>query len=145
MTVTDANLCTATASATVAEPLDAITATALAADADCFGSATGSVTLTVSGGTAPYTYLWSNGATTQDLTDVIAGTYSVTVTDATSVQRPLRLLSLSPWMLLRLRLLLLTLTASVLLPAHVTLTVSGGTAPYTYLWSNGATTQDLTM
>ena len=44
VTVTDANLCTATASATVAEPLDAITASALAADADCFGSATGAVT-----------------------------------------------------------------------------------------------------
>src|SRR5690606_39895483 len=52
---------------------DLITAAAVADDADCFGAATGQVTLTVSGGTAPYTYLWSNGATTQNLTDVIAG------------------------------------------------------------------------
>ena len=75
---------------------------------------------------------------------MIAGDYSVTVTDATCVHRPLRLLSMSPWMLLRLRLLLLTLTASVRLPVRYTYGFRWY-PPYTYLWSNGATTQDLTM
>ena len=80
-TVTDANGCTLEVPVTIAqtEPITAITAVT---DADCFGSATGDVTLTVSGGTPEYTYLWSNGATTLNLTDVTAGTYSVTVTDA---------------------------------------------------------------
>jgi hypothetical protein len=48
----------------------------------CFGNATGAANLTVSGGTTAYTYLWSNGATTEDLNSLAAGTYNVTVTDA---------------------------------------------------------------
>ena len=42
----------------------------------------GTVNLTVSGGTTPYTYAWDNSATTQNLTGLTAGSYSVTVTDA---------------------------------------------------------------
>ena len=50
-------------------------------DATC-GNSDGSIDVTVTGGTAPYTYLWSNGATSQDLTAIPAATYTLTVTDA---------------------------------------------------------------
>ncbi|WP_316636145.1 leucine-rich repeat domain-containing protein [uncultured Flavobacterium sp.] len=52
----------------------------------CFGDTNGSASITsVSGGTAPYTYLWSNGKTTSSITGLNAGEYSCTVTDAASL------------------------------------------------------------
>ncbi|PSR03797.1 MAG: hypothetical protein BRD50_05205 [Bacteroidetes bacterium SW_11_45_7] len=51
-------------------------------DATCAGSSDGSIDISVSGGVKPYTYSWSNGAATEDITGVSAGSYSVTVTDA---------------------------------------------------------------
>ncbi len=48
----------------------------------CYGSNTGSIDISVSGGTGPYTYNWSNGLHSQDLTNIPAGTYSCTITNA---------------------------------------------------------------
>jgi hypothetical protein len=75
VTVTDANGCVTTGSATVTEP-PAINLTPTAFDADCAGSPTGSVSLAVNGGTPGYSFVWSNGITTQTLGNVAAGTYS---------------------------------------------------------------------
>ncbi|MEQ8706942.1 MAG: GEVED domain-containing protein, partial [Phaeodactylibacter sp.] len=141
VTVTDANGCQNEGSVTINNiggPSLSISAT----DADCFGAPTGSVSLTVDGGTAPFTYEWSNSASTKDLTDVPAGNYSVTVTDANGCEA--------------------TEAATVAEPADLVLgitgedvdcfgantgsanlTVSGGTMPYTYDWSNGASTQNI--
>ena len=51
-------------------------------DVDTFGQNTGAINITVNGGMAPYTYSWSNGSTTQYLDSLIAGIYTVTVTDS---------------------------------------------------------------
>ena len=59
----------------------AIVLTSTTSAVPCATEPTGSINLTVTGGSAPYTYLWSNNATTQDISNLTANTYTVTVTD----------------------------------------------------------------
>jgi hypothetical protein len=80
-TITDAKGCVKTASVTLTQPT-IITLTDTHLNIGCFGQNTGSINLNVSGGTPGYIYTWSNGATTEDLSNLVAGTYTVTVTDA---------------------------------------------------------------
>ena len=79
--VTDAHGCTLTAAYTVTQPA-AISITAVIKNVSCHGGSNGNINTTVSGGTAPYSYSWSNGSVIADPTGLSAGTYSVTVTDA---------------------------------------------------------------
>ena len=138
VTVTDANNCTTPASATVTQPAAALAANAVPTNILCFGG-NGAVDLTVSGGTGPYTYLWSNGATTEDLASVPAGAYSVTVTDANGCTAPANATVTQPS----------SFTVTITGPAEVctgspaTLVAGAGFA--SYLWSNGATTQSITV
>ena len=142
LTITDSNGCTGTASATVPAAVSLLT-TATRTDVGCGGSATGSISLAVSGGASPYLFRWSNGATTQNLSGLMAGTYTVTVTDASGCTSTAGATILEP----------AALRLSVASPrpscfggstGGVGAAVSGGTSPYTYLWSNGATTASLT-
>lgn len=85
-TVTDANGCTAETSIVVTEPT-ALTSTVSGSNyngygVSCFGSTDGSVTTATVGGTPGYTYSWSNGAITSDISGLGAGSYSVVITDA---------------------------------------------------------------
>ena len=81
VTATDANGCTETTTATVNAFGCNFAVSASSTDANCDGAPTGSATANVPGSPDEYTYLWSNGATTQTVDNLPAGTYSVTVTD----------------------------------------------------------------
>ena len=139
VTATDNSNCSVTARFTVPN-ISTLSLTVGMGAPDCSG-ANGSIDLGVSGGEAPYSYQWSNGASTEDLSNLTAGLYSVTVTDNAGciAQRSLFLKENN--------------TLSVKgVPTHascagdptgsIDLTVLGGTAPYTFTWSNGATTED---
>jgi hypothetical protein len=141
VTATDDNGCTATASVTISQPTAALNASAtLGSNVSCYGGADGSATASASGGTAPYTYAWSNGTTGDALNDVAAGTYTVTATDDNGCTATASVTISQPTA---------ALNASATLGSNVscyggsdgsaTASASGGTAPYTYAWSNGAT------
>jgi hypothetical protein len=105
----------------------------------------GAINLDVSGGKGNKTYLWSNGATTQDLLDIPQGTYSVTIRDANGYfifiddivvggnNNPLAI-SLSD---------IQHNTCFGDEEGYIELNVAGGLAPYTYQWSNGSTSKNI--
>jgi hypothetical protein len=152
LNVTDANACSASASATLNEP------NALAANIsspffngfniDCNGNNSGSTLLIPSGGTQPYAYAWSNGATTKDLNAIQAGNYAVTITDNAncSFNTSVTLNEPNP---LALSIIVPTfaggynVTCNGQADASIDLIPSGGTQTYSYNWSNGATSQDI--
>jgi len=144
VTVTDANGCTATASATITENPELVVSLNASTDVSCNGGNDGELDIDVAGGVAPYTYLWSNGATTQDVTGLAAGTYGVTVTD------DLGCTATGSFTIGEPTLLVATIDGQVNVACNggntgeIDLGVTGGTAPYTYAWSNQAITQDLT-
>ena len=142
VTVTDAGGCTANASTTITE-LPPMILSAAVTNVSCFGASSGSINLTVSGGTSPFTYLWSNGSTSEDLASVIAGNYNVTVTDANTCTATINATVGQPVIINAS----ITVTNSSCFGGangSINLTVSGGTGPYSYSWSNGATSEDLT-
>ena len=110
---------------------------------DCFGQATGTATVTPSGGTAPYSYVWSNGATSQTVNNLPSGTYIVTVTDANGCIAQMSLTITQP----QSSIVTTATQVNVLCYGNpsgsIDLSVSGGTGPYMYSWSNGSTTQDI--
>lgn len=79
--ITDAHNCTTTVSVTIGQP-EAIALNATPTDANCFGAPTGSIDVTVTGGTNPIDYSWDSGETTEDLSGKTAGIYILTITDA---------------------------------------------------------------
>lgn len=115
----------------------------VAIDENC-GGANGSVDAYISGGTMPYTYLWDNGATTEDISGLGTGTYTLTVTDAAGCIT-------SASVTLNNNTFGFGVSGNLITDENcgdgqgaIDITVAGGTAPYTYLWSTGATTEDVT-
>jgi gliding motility-associated-like protein len=82
VTVTDANGCTGSNSINVLNAGNAPNLSLESTNTQC-GAANGAISATVTGGQTPFSFLWSNGATTSQLQDVVAGNYELTVTDAT--------------------------------------------------------------
>ena len=145
VTVTDAYGCSKETSATVNESEVLLSLSAAPIAVSCKGSSDGSVDLTVTGGTAPYTYSWSNGASTEDLSLLAAGVYTVTVTDAYGCSKETSATVNESEVLLSLSAAPIAVSCKGSSDGSVDLTVTGGTAPYTYSWSNGASTEDLSL
>jgi gliding motility-associated-like protein len=141
VTVADFNGCSATASYSINQPT-ALSLSLTTTNVTCPGAANGSIDLTVAGGVSPYTYLWNNGTTTQDLTNITGGNYTVIVTDANSCTAAASIV-VNEGAPLIITGVVTNVPCNGGTTGAVDVTVSGGNAPYTYAWSNGYLVQDL--
>lgn len=142
---TDACGTVGTTSVTITEPTVLATTVDASANPSCNGLADGEVMITAAGGTAPYSYEWSNGSTDEDLIGVADGIYTVTTTDANGCT-----LAVASSQLVSPAVVGFTLdnTANVSCfgsaDGSINITPNGGTPPYTFTWSNNATSEDIT-
>jgi len=142
VTVTDANGCMDVESVTIIEPAQ-LASSDVVQNVSCFGESTGAINLSISGGVAPYSFLWSNGALTEDLVNIPAGNYSVVVTDVNGCTINDNFTITQPSSALAKTEAVQQITCNGAADGIINLTVSGGSAPYTYNWSNGSTSEDL--
>lgn len=144
VTVTDDNGCLITASALILEP-DQLTVALTTTPVRCVGANEGTATATPGGGTAGYTYLWSNGDTEQTATDLPQGSVSVTVTDANGCTTTGSAVINQPAVILDVNVSQDDRGCFGASENVATVTAAGGGgAPYTYAWSNGETTATAT-
>jgi gliding motility-associated-like protein len=138
--IVDENSCVISRTYTITQPDTPIQVEADFATFYCSFDDEISLDINVTGGTAPYTFLWSNGSTSQNLVGIEPGSYTVRITDAegceieATYEIPPRILPIE---------IELEANQALCSPgerAEITANVTGGSGPYTYLWSNGATT-----
>lgn len=137
--VTDSAGCHNTASTTVTlNPV--LGATSSITHVSCNGGNNGSINITPTGGNGTYTYVWSNGATTHNISSLIPGTYTVTITDGAGCIYTTSATVTQP--------AVLSLSAPTITTSNggyngtIKVNPSGGTSPYTYSWkyNNGGST-----
>jgi hypothetical protein len=142
VTATDKNGCTGMKKVVIVQP-NVLKDNPAVINVKCFGGATGVSTAVASGGTPAYKYSWSTGSTNSSINNLVAGTYTITVTDKNSCVNTATITVTQP---------ATAITATVTTTPEscnggsngtATATASGGTPSYTYKWNNTATTQTI--
>ena len=112
---------------------------------NCYSGNNGSAIVTMTGGAFPYSYLWSNGQTTNPAVNLTSGNYSVTVTEGSTLHCIVtsQVSLTQPNAPLRIRIDSANNICFGQNEGWINATVSGGTLPYTYLWNNGLTTDSI--
>ncbi len=141
VTITDYNGIDAFATITLSQP-EALSIQEIVTDVLCYGDQTGAIDITVAGGTpfndGSYTYVWSNGETTQDLQELLAGTYTVIVTDANNCSITESFTIKEPTAALYVSNEVITIPLGYgLANGTIEITVAGGEPDYSYTWYDG--------
>jgi gliding motility-associated-like protein len=130
--------CMASKSFMITEPLEALNHGGVDSDVDCFGESSGSVQLTVWGGTPPYSFSWNSGEATEDILNIPSGTYSVDILDSKNCPNT------SSYVIDQPDIMIGTMSATNVScygdgSGSVSIDVIGGTPPYNYSWFNTTT------
>lgn len=140
VTVTSPGVCSAADTIAVIASSGFTSQSITATDIVCTGSNDGSAIINVTGGTPPYTYLWSNGQTSQTIVGLSEGTYVVTASDFAGCNTLDSVTIIAPS---TLSIELSETNISGCMAGSILTTLSGGTLPYTYQWSSGDTVESL--
>lgn len=137
--VSDANACTDTLNpitiGNANEILEILEPLTMIQDVECKGDSTGSIDITPNGGSPPYTYEWSNGAISQDIFNLAAGVYQLTLTDSDTCRLIFPLFEVEePLTGVTIDATLSHLLCKEIENGAIALSVSGGTEPYSYVW-----------
>lgn len=143
ITITDANGCTKPITITIVEaPI--FTINPVVTNISCFGANNGSINLNLIGGLATVTLTWSDGSTAGTVRNNLSpGTYTVAISDGTPCYINRTFIIVEPQPLVLNATVQNALDCINASSGAINLVVSGGTPPFTYTWSNGATTEDL--
>ena len=144
VTVTDANNCVVTRTFTITQPASVVSGTTVVTNVACNGASNGAINLTPGGGTAPYTFNWGGGVTTEDRTGLVAGTYTVVITDANGCTATVNATVTQPANAVSGTTVVTNIACNGASTGAINLTPTGGTAPYTFNWGGGITTEDRT-
>ncbi len=145
VTATDGSNCTATASYTVGASANAIIITQQALiDVSCNGGNDGSITISTSGGTSAISVTWSNTATTNTISGLIAGTYSVTATDINGCSSSASYVVAEPTIITFNAPVVQDVLCSTPNSGSITANPTGGNGGYTYNWTQQGSGQTYT-
>lgn len=142
MVTNNNNGCMSTSTVTVTQNPPVSANATVNNNVSCNGGTDGSVSVAVSGGNGSYTYLWSTGATSVSVTGLSAGTYSVSVTDGESCTA-VSAVTVSQPLALSTNASATGETAAGANDGTASAAPAGGSSPYSYLWSNSATTASI--
>ncbi|HCC29104.1 MAG TPA: hypothetical protein DEQ03_03445, partial [Marinilabiliales bacterium] len=140
VTVTDAHNCQLFKSVAVIDTSDLVVTLDSIKNVSCFGGTDGAAFITITGAVEPYTVDWSNLETTEDITQLTAGIYSVIVTDALLCSRALDVTITEPAELTASNSILNEPLCFGTATGSAEVIPDGGTGPYSYLWPDGQTT-----
>ncbi|MBT3612591.1 MAG: T9SS type A sorting domain-containing protein, partial [Flavobacteriales bacterium] len=143
-TITDNSGCIFSDSIFINEPAEMILTSSISNNINCYNGSDGSIDLSVNGGSGTYSYSWSNGAITQDLSNISAGQYIATVTDNNNCSVNDTVIIDQPDSLSITLDNLADQTSCSPVNGSISISTTGGTSPYSFSWSNGATTEDIT-
>lgn len=136
--------CTSSASVTLVEPAELL-ATASPNEVTCFGLSTGTATVYPSGGVAPFTYIWSNAMTTDSISNLLPGTYTVTITDNNGCQIVSSMQVFEPAQLQIVTALNRQPSCFGGSDGQLTTYAVGGTTPFDFVWNTGQVNQGITQ
>ncbi|MDF1546754.1 MAG: SprB repeat-containing protein [Bacteroidales bacterium] len=137
--VYDNNFCLEEKEITIKQPASPIRISKIIKPVNCFGGSDGKIEISISGGQAPYDYLWPDSSDNKNLPDIQAGSYELTITDKNNCVVKEIIAVPEPETAISSRIQKKDVSCFAGADGEINLEVSGGNSPFSYQWSNGQT------